>query len=227
MGAVIHDIELQDRRKLFIDRAHAGRLLAQRLAQYKDTNGAVLAIPAGGVPVAAEIARGLALPLDLVIVRKIQVPFNTEVGFGAMDPDGEVIFNQWFLKQLGLTDEDVLTQVRKTKEVIAQRSQLFRGGRPFPDVRGKNVIVVDDGLASGYTMCAAVRYVRKKAPAKVIVAVPTGSAFAVEELRPQTDELVCLDIRGGFRFAVADAYENWYDVPDEEVLAILRGASKP
>lgn len=221
MGAVIHDIELQDRRKTFTDRVHAGRLLAQKLAKYKGTNGVVLAVPAGGVPVASEIARGLELPLDLVIVKKLQVPYNAEAGFGAMDPDGEVLFHQEFLKQLGLTEDDVRMQLRRTKEVIVRRNRLFREDRPFPHVGGRNVIVVDDGLASGYTMSVAVRYVRKKAPAKVIVAVPTGPVLAVEELRVQSDELVCLNVRGGVRFSVADAYENWYDVPDEEVLAIL------
>lgn len=221
MGTVIQDEKLRERQKLFANRRQAGQLLAQKLVAYRDADGIVLAIPSGGVPVAAEIARDLELPMDVVIVRKIQVPFNTEVGFGAVDPEGEVIFNQWFLKQLDLPDEDVLAQTRKTKEIIAQRSRLFRGERPFPDLSGKIAIMVDDGLASGYTMCSAVLFARKKGAAKIIVAVPTGSVYAVDELQPQADELVCLNIRGGFRFAVADAYVEWYDVPDSEVLTIL------
>jgi predicted phosphoribosyltransferase len=135
-----------------LQRPGACSRLAQRLVRYKGTNGVVLAVPAGGVPVAAEIARELGLPLDLVIVRKIQVPFNTETGFGAMDPGGEVIFHQELLKQLGLTDEDVQLQLRKTKEVIVWRNRLFRV-IDFSD-GAAGTIVVDDGLASGYTMSA-------------------------------------------------------------------------
>lgn len=221
MGTVIQDSKLQDRRMLFADRAHAGRLLAEKLGGYKGSGGIVLAIPAGGVPVAAEIARALGLPLDVVVVRKLQVPWNTEAGFGAMDPDGEVILNEWFLKQLGLSEEEVQEQMKKTKDVIVRRIRLFRAGRPFPPLAGRAVIVADDGLASGYTMRAAVRSVRKQGPAKVIAAAPTGSRYTVDELLPEVDELVCLNVRSGYRFAVAEAYVNWYDVPDEEVAAIL------
>lgn len=221
MGTLIEDPTLRDRQSVFTDRAEAGRLLAAKLTPYRGADSLMLAIPAGGMPVAAEISRTLGVPLDLVLVRKIQVPNSTEAGFGAVDPDGEITFNAWILKQLKLSEEELREQTEKTKRVLAHRERVFRGDRPFPSLEGKVVIIVDDGLASGYTMRAAIRYVRKRRPAKVVVAVPTGFQHAVNDLLPDTDALVCLNIRSGFRFAVSSAYVNWSDVSDEEVLAIL------
>jgi putative phosphoribosyl transferase len=221
MGMLIEDPTLRDRQSVFTDRAEAGRLLAAKLFQYGDSDSLVLAIPAGGMPVAAEISRALNLPLDLVLVRKIQMPNNTEAGFGAMDADGETIFNEGLLEQLKLSQEELREQTDRTKRVLEHRGRVFREGRPYPSLEGKVVIVVDDGLASGYTMRAAIRYVRKRRPAKVVVAVPTGFRQAVNGLLPETDEMVCLNIRSGFRFAVASAYANWSDVSDEEVFAFL------
>ncbi len=221
MGTLIEDPTLRDRQLVFADRAEAGRRLAAKLNSYRGSDGLVLAIPAGGMPVAAEISRVLGLSLDLILVRKIQVPNNTEAGFGAMDADGETVFNEWLLTQLNLSQDELREQAEKTKNVLAHRDRVFRGGQPFPSLEGKVVIVVDDGLASGYTMRAAIRYLRKRRPAKVVVAVPTGFQHAVNELLPETDEMVCLNIRSGPRFAVAGAYANWSDVSDEEVFAIL------
>jgi putative phosphoribosyl transferase len=221
MGTIIEDPALRDRQLVFTDRAGAGRLLAAKLNPYRGSDGLVLAIPAGGVPVAAEISRALDVPLDLVLVRKIQVPNNTEAGFGAMNMDGEAIFNEGLLRQLRLSREEVQEQEERTKKVLTHRELVFREGEPFPSLKGKIVIVVDDGIASGYTMRAAVRYIRKRSPVKIVVAVPTGFRQAVNDLLPETDEMVCLNIRGGFRFAVASAYVNWSDVSDEEVLAIF------
>lgn len=163
----------------------------------------------------------LDLPMDLIIVRKIQIPGNPEAGFGAMDPDGEVILNQSLLKQIGLTQGEVTTQIKKTEGVIKQRERVFRGDRPFPSVSDTSVIIVDDGLASGYTMMAAVHYIRRRDPQRIIVAVPTASERTVDFLLPEVDELVCLNIRRGYPFAVADAYEYWYDLTDEEIFEIL------
>jgi predicted phosphoribosyltransferase len=221
MGTLIEDPVLRDRQSVFTDRAEAGRLLAAKLNPYRGSDGLVLAIPAGGVPVAAEISRALGVPLDLVLVRKIQVPNNTEAGFGALDLDGEAFFNEGLLAELKLSQKEVREQADRTKKVLTHRERVFREGEPFPFLEGKAVIIVDDGLASGYTMRAAVRYVRKRNPIKIVVAVPTGFRQAVHDLLPDTDEMICLNIRGGFPFAVASAYLNWSDVRDEEVLAIL------
>jgi predicted phosphoribosyltransferase len=224
MGNLIEEVSLRDKHYIFNDRKEAGQLLAEKLVRYKDSDGIVLGIPAGGLPVAKEIAERLNLPMDLIIARKIQIPYNPETGFGAMDPDGEVILDERLLGQLGLTREEIEIQKKKTGNIIKRRNQIFRGDRPFPSLKDKIVIVVDDGLASGYTMLSSIRYIKKRNPLKVIVSVPTGSQRIVDFILPEVDELVCLNIRGGLSFAVADAYRKWYDLSDEEVISLLRNS---
>ena len=207
---------------MFKDRAEAGHLLAERLREYEKSDGIVFGIPSGGVPVASEISDALGLPMDILIVRKIQIPGNPEAGFGAAGPGGKVIFNERLLGYLGLTKDQVRIQVEKTLANIEKRNVLFRSGKPYPPLTGKTVIVADDGLASGYTMLATVRFIKEKGPGKIIIAVPTGSRATVDLVLPETDEMVCLNTRKRFPFAVADAYRNWYDLSEEEVIAILR-----
>jgi predicted phosphoribosyltransferase len=221
MGILIEDSTLRDRRQIFNNRADAGGMLAARLNHYRGSDALVLAIPSGGVPVAAEIAVALSLPLDLIVARKVQVPFNTEVGFGAMDPDGGVFVDELFLRRLSLPPDVVRQQVEKTRKVIDERNRIFREGRPFPSLENKIVILVDDGLATGNTLRVAVRYVVKKNPLKTVAVVPTGSRSSVEEMLPEVDELVCLNVRSGYPYAVAEAYKEWHDVRDEEVLAVI------
>lgn len=221
MGKLIEDPGLRDRVQVIKDRATAGRLLAARLQGYQGQAVRVFAIPAGGVPVAAEIARALQVPLDLVIVRKIQLPWTTEAGFGALNPAGEAIFNEEFLQRLQMTPAEIEAQVQKTLANLKQREERLRQNRPYPDLAGAVIILADDGLASGYTMRAAVNFLKSKGAGKIIVAVPTAAARTVETLLPLVDELFCLNVRGGWSFAVADAYENWYDLTEEEVLEIL------
>lgn len=227
MGRLIEDPDLRDRVNVFRDRTDAGRRLALMLTEWQGADLHLFAIPAGGVPVAAEIARSLKVSLDLVIVRKIQLPWTTEAGFGALDPDGRAVFNEYLIERTGLTPRQIEAQVQKTLEVLRQRETRLRGGRPYPDLTGKTALVVDDGLASGYTMRAAVRFLKGKGAAQVVVAVPTGAAHTVQELLPLVDVLVCLNVRGGWSFAVADAYENWYDLTETEVLKILESLAKP
>ncbi len=227
MGRLIEDPALRDKVYVFADRTDAGRQLAAKLTDYRQANAHLFAIPAGGAPVGAEIAKGLDLALDLIIVRKIQLPWTTEAGFGALDPDGQAIFNEDLLSRLSLTPQEIDQQVTKTLKGLQERERLFRGGRPYPDLTGLTAMVVDDGLASGYTMRAAVRFLKGKGAAKIIVAVPTGSARTVQELLPLVDALVCLNVRGGWSFAVAEAYENWYDLDEAEVLAILASLGGP
>jgi predicted phosphoribosyltransferase len=199
----------------------AGRLLADRLLGYRGQAVRVFAIPAGGVPVAAEIARVLQVPLDLVIVRKIQLPWTTEAGFGALNPAGEAVFNQELIDRFQMTPQDIETQVQKTLANLKQREERLRQNRPYPNLAGAATIIVDDGLASGYTMRTAVNFLKGQAAGKIIVAVPTASARTVEDLLPLVDELLCLNVRGGWSFAVAEAYEDWYDLTEEEVLEIM------
>ncbi len=221
MGRLREEPSLRNRLRAFKDRVHAGRLLAARLTALRGEQVYLFAIPAGGVPVAAEIARSLAVPLDLVIVRKIQLPWTTEAGFGALDPAGVAIFNENLLRQLPLTQEEIDAQMDKAAAVSRRREERLRGGRPYPELAGDPVIIVDDGLASGYTMRAAVQFLQGRGAGKILVAVPTASECTVRDLLPAVDELLCLNVREGWSFAVADAYENWYDLDDEEVLEII------
>jgi putative phosphoribosyl transferase len=225
MDRLIEEISLRDKQHVFEDRKEAGRLLAKKLIKYIDTDSIVLGIPSGGVPIASEIAHALNLPMDLIIVRKIQIPYNPEAGFGAMGPDGDIILNERLLNQLKLTEDQIKAQIKKTKDVIKKRNQLFRVGRSFPSLKEKIAIVTDDGLASGYTMLAAVKFIKRNFPMKIIVAVPTGSERTIDFILPEVDELVCLNVRSRFPFAVADAYKNWYDLADEEVLNIIKTSS--
>jgi putative phosphoribosyl transferase len=226
MGRLVENVSLRNKLRVFKDRKEAGRLLSERLLEYKGSNGLILGIPSGGVPVASEIAKALHLPMDLIIVRKIQLPYNPEAGFGAMGPDGEILLNEKLLKQIDLTEEEIDNQIKKTKDIIKKRNEIFRGKNPFPNLTDKIVIVVDDGLASGYTMFAAVKFVKRKKPWKIIVSVPTGSEQTVNFILPNIDELVCLNVRSRFPFAVADVYKNWYDLSDEEVLNIIEARRK-
>ncbi|MCL7412908.1 MAG: phosphoribosyltransferase [ANME-2 cluster archaeon] len=221
MGTFIEDMSLRDRLRVFADRRDAGRQLAKVLLKYRNTNTIVMAIPAGGVPVAAELATALHLPADLVIVRKIQMPDNPEAGIGAMSPDGEMILNVSWVARLHITKDEIIAQKQKTLDTIQKREQTFRKKRPYHNMRERTVILVDDGLASGYTMLVAVDFMRSLDPLKVVIAVPTASNTTVDMLLPKVEELVCLNVRRGNYFAVADAYRNWYDLGDEEVLSII------
>ncbi|MCK5511463.1 MAG: phosphoribosyltransferase [Thermodesulfovibrionia bacterium] len=220
-GNLVTEDSYRDRVHVFKDRNDAGRKLGEKLIHYRNTAAMVLAIPSGGVPVALEVSKFLSLPMDLILTRKVQIPWNTEAGFGAINPDGEVVFNEELLARLRLTEGEIAVQVQKTLAILQKRNTVFRADRPFPETKNRILIMVDDGLASGYTMRAALSFIRKRDPQKIVVAVPTGSFSTVERIVSNVDELVCLNLRYGFPFAVADAYRHWYDVTDEEVLSLL------
>ncbi len=224
MGNLFEDRDLRNRSYVFKDRAEAGSLLAQKLFPSIPPDALILAIPAGGVPVALEISRKINLHLDLMIVRKVQIPGNTEAGFGAVGPDGEVIFNQDLLRRLRLTKEEIDEEVRKTQKTVEARNRIFRNGKIFPEVIDRTAILVDDGLASGFTMAEAVRFLQRRRAKKIIVAVPTAPEESVKRLLPMADEIYVLNIRTSFAFAVAEAYQNWYDLGDEEVISLLKEA---
>jgi putative phosphoribosyl transferase len=221
MGKLVEDPALRDRTQVFVDRTDAGRRLAGFLDGYRGTDVGLFAIPAGGVPVALEIARALALPLDIIIVRKIQLPWTTEAGFGALDPGGQAIFNEDLIRRMSLAPADIDAQVQKTAAGLKQREKRLRRGKPYALLSGRPALVVDDGLASGYTMRAAAGFLKAQGAGKLIVAVPTASEYTVQDLLPLVDELYCLNVRGGYSFAVAEAYENWYDLTEDEVLKIM------
>jgi putative phosphoribosyl transferase len=224
---VVEELAYRDRVLIFKDRLHAGELLAEKLRPFlADRDALLLAVPAGGVAVGRAVAQKLKIPLDIAIVRKIQIPWNTEAGFGAVTWDGRVLLNEPLVVQLGLSAKAVEEGISQTREIVRLRIQKFRADRPFPVLNGRTVVLVDDGLASGFTMLAAVESVRVKQPEKIVVAVPTASAGAIELLAPSVDELVCLNVRRGPIFAVADAYEKWHDLSDKEVLDLLKRSQK-
>lgn len=203
------------------NREEAGAALAEALASRVGGGAVVLAIPNGGVPVALAVRRRLGSTFGILVVRKLHIPWNREAGFGAVAPDGSVVFNESVRLALRLSAKEEEAVIEEERAAIARRIEAYGALRP-PDVAGRTVILVDDGLASGYSMWAAVRYVRRRGPEELIVAVPTASASAVERVARDVDSLVCPNVRAGPVFAVADAYEHWYDVPDEEVLALLQ-----
>ena len=212
---------IYDRQSVFQDRAEAGIRLAKRLTSYQDKDVVVFAIPRGGVPVAMEVAAGLKAPLDIVIVRKIPIPFQTEAGFGAITEDGTMVLNEPLAKRLKLDQADIAKQAEEVRNEIMRRSMLYRKKLPPSPVKGKTAIVIDDGLASGYTMIAAIKSLRKRKAASVVVAVPVCSGGAYDLVKPLADELVCLTVARTDWFAVASYYRNWYDLNDEEVMRYL------
>lgn len=221
MGLLIDNAELRNRIGIFADRTEAGLQLAEALRGRAGADDLVLAIPSGGVPVGLQISRSLNLDLDLVLVRKVQIPWNTEAGFGAINMDSDLLTNKPLLNMLNLSAEQIDHQVQKTVATLDKRNALFRGNRPFPDLNNRPVILVDDGLASGYTMRAALTYVRKRNPAGLTIAVPTGSADTVHELLREVDTLCCLNIQESYPYAVAAAYRHWHDLTDRDILNLL------
>jgi len=222
MGEITEDIALRNRTFIFRDRFHAGEELAEKLEGYKESGAYVLAIPAGGVPVGYILSKRLKLNFDIILVRKIHIPWNREAGFGAISWDGIVLFNEPLVQSLDLTEEEIDRCIEMERDDIAKRMRLFRGNKPFPDLRGKIVILVDDGMASGFSMLAAVESVKRRDVKEIVVAVPTASENAVSLVEPHVDKLVCLNIRSGPIFAVADAYKAWRDLREEDIMKILK-----
>jgi predicted phosphoribosyltransferase len=207
---------------IFENRQDAGRRLAAKLGEYSDRSVVVLAIPNGGVPVALEVASALKADLDLIICRKIPLPLTPEGGFGACADDGTVILNEEIVKRIGLSRQQIEHEASKVRAEIKRRSLLHKGDRPLVKVSGKTVILIDDGLASGITMMAAVESVRHRRPKEIVVAVPCASAVAVKQLERVADKVVTCTTGFMPRFAVADFYRHWYDLSDDEVVRYLR-----
>jgi predicted phosphoribosyltransferase len=207
---------------LFDDRIDAGRRLAARLARFRalpDT--VVLALPRGGVPVGFEIARELQLPLDVFVVRKLGAPGQEELAMGAVASGGVRVIDASLIAHLGVSDEDLREVIDSETRELERRTREFRGDAPPPDVRGKQVILVDDGLATGSTMKAAVLALRKQQPGALIVAVPVGAKSTCAQLREFADEVVCLESPIHFQ-AVGEWYRDFTQTTDDEVRELLR-----
>ncbi len=207
---------------LFVDREDAGRKLAESYRGPAE-EPVVLGIPRGGIPVGFRLAEALGGTLDVLVARKLPIPHNPEAGFGAVAPDGSLYLNEEMLHHLRLPEEQVRSIASRVLVEVRRRVRVYRGERPFPELRGKNVILTDDGLATGYTMIAAVEMVRKMNPAAVIVAVPVSPENTARRIRPLVDHFHCLHVSDRYPFAVADFYLDFHDLTDEEVLAYLRG----
>ncbi len=208
---------------MFEDRKQAGQKLAVALEQYKKCSGIVLAIPKGGVEVGRYVAEHLGLPLSIIVVRKLPFPQNPEAGFGAIAEDGSTFFIDRFYNQIpSHTVNKILEQQKKE---LKRRIEVLRNGKPLPDITAKIVLLVDDGVAMGSTMRAAIMLCRNKKAKKIVVAAPVAGPAAAAELTKVVDEVVILEKPPLF-FAVAEAYRNWYDVSDDEAASILRRGKK-
>jgi putative phosphoribosyl transferase len=213
--------ELREQTHVFQDRTHAGQVLARMLAADDKHSGIILAIPAGGVPVGAVMAERLGLDFDVAVVSKITLPWNTEAGYGAVAFDGTVRLNKDLMGRVNLTEEDVEKGIEKTTAKVARRVTTLRGAKPFPDLGNRSIVLVDDGLASGFTMQTAVAALRNAGAGRIVVAVPTGHLQSVEMIAREVEALYCANIRGGFSYAVASAYRRWSDVAEKDVVRIL------
>lgn len=209
----------------FRDHRHAGQELALRLLEWAAdgdvTDPLVLALPRGGVPVAAEVARALKAPLDVVVARKIGVPGNPETGIGAIAGDDPPVYDRRALEMLGLAEDDLAAGVARERAELHRREELYRRGRPALAVEGRTVILVDDGLATGVTARAALRRLRSGNPARLILAVPVCAADAAASVREDADDVVCLYEPSSF-LAVGEWYEEFAQVSDDEVVSTLR-----
>ena len=207
-------------RSLFRDRAEAGRKLAAALSEFKGRNLVVLGIPRGGVVVADEVAKALGAPLDIVVTRKIEAPGEPEYALGAVTQEGDVIMDRQAAESLGASQEYLDDQVKKKRVEVNERMKKFRGETPYPELEGKVVIIVDDGIATGSSVAAAVMSVKKRRPKEIVVAVPVAPKDAVETLTGDGNRVVCLETPGPF-LAIGEFYGVFDQVEDEEVKHVL------
>jgi predicted phosphoribosyltransferase len=209
---------------MFKDRIDAGQKLANRLAkEYEKSDAVVLAIPRGGVVVGDQVARILQLPLDIVIPRKIGAPNNPELAIGAVAP-GTTIINEQLVEELEVPQEYIQAESERQKREISRRMRDYLGNRISPNLRGKTSIIVDDGVATGFTALAAIASVKSQHPKKTVLAAPVASTEAYKRLKKEVDEIICLRVESLF-FAVGQFYEDFEQTTDAEVVNILKDYS--
>lgn len=205
----------------FRDRADAGERLARSLEGYRDGKAIVVGVPRGGVPVGVKVAEALNIPFDIVVTRKITIPGNPEAGYGAVAEDGMIVLNEPLVAHLRLNKGQIERQAEEVRAEIARRAAVFRDKVPVSPVEEKTAIIIDDGLASGFTMLAAAKSTRARNAAAIVVAVPVASGSAYDLIKGVVDDAVCLVVARTYRFAVAGFYYNWHDLTDEEVIQWL------
>lgn len=208
----------------FQDRQDAGKKLALALEKYKKEDTVILGIPRGGVVVAAEVADYLGAPLDVIIPRKIGAPHNPEVAIGAVTQDGTIITDEAMVHLLGISSEQVQHLAAGVLAEISRRVGTYRKGRPGLDLRGKTVIVADDGIATGFTVQAALESVRRMNPRELVLAVPVAPPDTVRDLKNKVDNLVCLEMPELF-YAVGQFYTDFEETPDSEVISLLSSSN--
>ena len=209
----------------FRNRAEAGQVLARRLQQYKNQpDTLVLGLPRGGVPVAYEVARELNAPLDVFIVRKLGVPGHEELGMGAIATGGVRILHEGIIREFGISQELIDSVSEREQAELDRRNRLYRGDRPAPAIKDRTVVIVDDGLATGSTMKAAIQAVRQQAPRRLIAAVPTAPAETCEQVKETADEVVCAITPDPF-LAVGGSYADFSQTTDEEVRELIASAA--
>jgi predicted phosphoribosyltransferase len=206
---------------VFTDRYQAGKLLARKLHFLKGKDAILLAIPRGGVVVGKAMAKKLDLPLDIVVTRKLGAPHQPELAIGAVGPDHTIVLNRELINELGVDSEYLEDEIRRQERVLQERITKYRGDRSEPDLAGKAVILVDDGIATGATVEAAIKYLRTKEPKEIILAVPVAPKSTIEEFEKLVDKMVVLLAPEDFR-AVGDYYESFPQVTDEEVINRVR-----
>jgi putative phosphoribosyl transferase len=208
----------------FENRSEAGQLLGERLSYLASEQPIVLGLPRGGVPVAFEIARALTSPLDVLVVRKLGVPFQPELAFGAIGEDDAQVLNTQLVQQLGLSRVTIAEVVRRERAELIRRAELYRGKRIALALIGRTVAIVDDGLATGATARVAVEVARARGANRIIIAVPVSPREAIAELKLLTDEVISLYVPTQFR-AVGEWYEDFDQITDDEVTSLLRRSS--
>jgi putative phosphoribosyl transferase len=207
---------------IFENRYDAGRKLAEKLDEYAHKSVVVLGIPNGGVAVALGVALALDADFDLVISRKIPLPLSPEGGFGSVTDDGTTILNEEVVKKVGLNRRQIDYQVSQVRSDIRNRSLLYHADRPPLSITGRTIIIVDDGLASGYTMRAAIESRRHRRPEKIVAAVPVGPEHIISDIKKVADRVVTCAVGTGPDFYVSDYYRYWHDITDAEVLHCLK-----
>lgn len=207
---------------MFKDRVDAGKQLADKLQKYSGADTIVFAIPRGGVVIGYEVAVALNAPLEVIIPRKIGAPGQPELAIGAIG-DGISVLDEQTIRYLDVSEKYIHEEIERQRREVERRWQFYRGDKPFPDISNKTVLLVDDGIATGYTTMAAARALRKKNPGKLVLAVPVAPPDSVQRLRPEVDELIVLETPDMFH-AVSAWYEEFPQTSDEEVIALLQRA---
>ena len=210
----------------FKDRRSAGKLLAERVKELNPVDPVVLAMPRGGVPVGLEVAKALGAPLDVVLVRKIGVPYQPELAAGAVvdGDEPEILVNDDVMRLAGLTRDDIHERAKEELVEIERRRHAYLEGRPRVPLNGRTLIVVDDGIATGASIRAVVRALKRKNPRKLILAVPVAPADTIEMLRSEVDDVVCLETPEPF-YAIGMHYVDFHQIPDDEVVRLMNEAA--